>query len=153
MATSSSIVSSKKLALIIGNNDYSRPESKLRHCINDAKDLSDSLKGIGFHVDKKFNLTNQEMVQSLKTFRKSIHDGDLVLFYFSGHGYQVKGHNYLMPVDDDEIESEEDVEENAVSVETTLDRLATSNRSSVTIFILDCCRKYWPKNTPKTKGK
>jgi uncharacterized caspase-like protein len=144
--------SRRKLALVIGNNNYSREESKLRHCINDASDLSDLLKSIHFNVTTHFDLTNAGMVSNIIAFKKTIIDGDLVLFYFSGHGYQVKDKNYLMPVDDDKIETEEDVEDYAVCVETTIDRLAKTNRSHVTMFILDCCRKYWPKNMPKTKG-
>jgi uncharacterized caspase-like protein len=92
------------------------------------------------------------MVSNINAFKKTIIDGDLVLFYFSGHGYQVKDKNYLMPVDDDKIETEEDVEDYAICVETTIDRLAKTNRSYVTMFILDCCRKYWPKNMPEIKG-
>lgn len=92
MATSDSIpLSRRKLALIIGNNNYNRRESQLRHCINDANDLSNLLQAISFNVTTGYNLTNAEMISTLNSFSKTIHDGDLVLFYFSGHGYQVNG--------------------------------------------------------------
>jgi len=154
MATSNSISSPRrKLALIIGNNNYSRPESRLRHCINDANDLNKELKKINFNVYINHDLTNAEMVSTMNSFSKTIRDDDLVLFYFSGHGYQVSDRNYLMPVDDAGIETEEDVEDFGVPVERTIDKFAAKNPSYVTIFILDCCRKYWPKNIPMSRGK
>ncbi|CAF0840423.1 unnamed protein product [Adineta steineri] len=150
--THRTIVPRRKLALIIGNNNYSRPESKLRHCINDANDLSDVLTNIRFHVTTKLDLSNSQMVSTINSFSKTINDGDLVLFYFSGHGYQIKGTNYLMPVDDGQIETEDDVEDFAVPVERTIKRLAEKTPSFVTVFILDCCRLYWPKQSPKPKA-
>lgn len=57
-----------------------------------------------------------------------------------------------MPIDDGNIETEDDVEDYAISAERTIDRFAAKNSSYVTVFILDCCRKYWPKGIPKTKG-
>ncbi|CAF1324350.1 unnamed protein product [Adineta ricciae] len=142
----STLTPRRKLALVIGNNDYQRPESKLRHCINDANDLTDTLTSIGFLVHKNINLTNQQMVDAIADFSHRIIDGDLVLFYFSGHGYQVEHANYLMPIDDEKIITEDDVKDRAVPVERTLNRLAKRNPSYVTLFILDCCRAYWPKN-------
>ncbi|CAF1154694.1 unnamed protein product [Adineta ricciae] len=144
--------SRRKLALIIGNNNYFRPESKLRHCINDANDLSEVLSNVRFHVTTKLDLTGSQMIATINSFSKTINDGDLVLFYFSGHGYQIKGTNYLMPIDDGQIETEDDVEDFAVPVERTIKRLAEKTSSYVTICILDCCRLYWPKRSPKPKA-
>ncbi|CAF3991946.1 unnamed protein product, partial [Rotaria sp. Silwood1] len=142
----------RKRALVIGNNNYSRPDSKLRHCINDANDLSKLLEKISFKVTTHHDLTNEQMVKAIRDFGNTIVDGDLVMFYFSGHGYQVKDKNYLMPVDDAKIETDEDVEDYAFEVDKTLERLANRNQSYVTIFILDCCRQYWPTQTPKIRG-
>ncbi|CAF3862573.1 unnamed protein product, partial [Rotaria sp. Silwood1] len=103
----------RKRALVIGNNNYSRPDSKLRHCINDANDLSKLLEKISFKVTTHHDLTNEQMVKAIRDFGNTIVDGDLVMFYFSGHGYQVKDKNYLMPVDDAKIETDEDVEDYA----------------------------------------
>ncbi|CAF4037331.1 unnamed protein product [Rotaria sp. Silwood1] len=153
MATSNTSSSfRRKRALIIGNNNYSRPESKLRHCINDADDLCKLLKTMNFEVTTYHDLTDGQMTEYIRDFQNTIINGDLVIFYFSGHGYQVNGKNYLMPVDDAQIETDEDVEDKAFEVDRTLDRLAKRNPSYVTIFILDCCRQYWPTQTPKTRG-
>jgi uncharacterized caspase-like protein len=135
----------RKLALIIGNNNYSRPSNRLNQSINNANDLNDLLKSINFNVTM-YTDGNAEMMLKITNFAKTIKDGDLVLFYFSGHGYQVKDKNYLIPVDDAEIESDKDVEDIAINVERTFERLVERNPSYVTIFILDCCRPYLLKN-------
>ncbi|CAF4053919.1 unnamed protein product [Rotaria sp. Silwood1] len=150
MATSNEGLSFRcKRALIIGNNNYSQPESKLRHCINDANDLSKLLSAINFEVTTGYDLTHTQMIDTVNSFGKSIVDGDLVMFYFSGHGYQVKDENYLMPVNDDEIETEDDVETHALGVERLLKRLADKNSSYATIFVLDYCLQYCPRNIQK----
>jgi uncharacterized caspase-like protein len=111
------------------------------------------LEKIKFKVTIERDLTDEKMVSAIHSFFRTIHDGDLVLFYFSGHGYQVGAENYLMPIDDTKIETEEDVESFGTPVEHTIKRFAKKNPSYVTIFILDCCRVYWPKNIEKTRGK
>ena len=154
MADSNSVLSShRKLALIIGNNNYSRSENKLSHCITDTEDLGAVLKTINFKVRRCQDLTLVDMITTLNEFFKRIVDGDLVLFYFSGHGYQVDGKNYLIPVDDAKIITNEDVKSLAISVDHILEKLAEHNSSYVNICILDCCHKYWPKNISKTRGK
>jgi uncharacterized caspase-like protein len=106
----------RKLALVIGNQNYNRSENELRHSINDADDLSAMLRSIKFRIKTAYDLTKPQMVAIISSFSKTIVDGDLVLFYFSGHGYQINGRNYLMHVDDDSIETDEDVENNATSL-------------------------------------
>jgi uncharacterized caspase-like protein len=145
----------RKLALIIGNGNYSRPNNKLRHSAKNAKDLSNLLKTIKFDVvetqtDVK---TNTELNEKTVAFAEGIHDGDLVLFYFSGHGYQVEDENYLIPVDDTRIEADKDVPELSMNVERTLQRLVEKNSSYVTIFILDCYGRYWLKNKVRSNRK
>jgi uncharacterized caspase-like protein len=143
----------RKIALVIGNQNYSRPKNRLHHSINDADDLSAALRNIKFHVITKHNLTNSQMVSTISNFSKTIVDGDLVLFYFSGHGYQINGRNYLMHVDDDLIETDEDVENYATSLERSLHQLTQKKPSFVTVLILDCYRLPYSKNKKKTKGR
>jgi uncharacterized caspase-like protein len=155
MATLNSTVSTsrRKIALVIGNQNYSRPENRLRNSINDADDLSVVLRKIKFQVKTEQDLTKSQMVSTISAFSKTIVDGDLVFFYFSGHGYQINGRNYLMHVDDDLIESDEDVENYAISIEHSLHQLIQKNPSFVTVFILDCCRLNYQKTKTKTKGR
>jgi uncharacterized caspase-like protein len=91
------------------------------------------------------------MISAISNFSKTIVDNDLVLFYFSGHGYQINGRNYLLHVDDDLIETNEDVENYAISVEYCLHQLTQKNSSCVTVFILDCCRQHHWINKKKLK--
>lgn len=141
-----------KRALVIGNNNYDRSVAKLRHCVNDADDLSTLLNKIGFKVTTQHNLTNQELIEIVYDFAKTIVDGDLVMFYFAGHGYSVDSENYLISVDDINIETDGEVEDYAFKVNRVIDRLAKRNKSYVSIFILDCCRPYWPAKTPRKPG-
>ena len=142
----------RKMALLIGNQNYTRSENRLRHPRNDADGLTSMLRNINFHVKKEHDLTNSQMISAISNFSKTIIDGDLVLFYFSGHGYQINGRNYLLHVDDDLIETNEDIENNAIGVEYCLQQLTQNNSSCVTVFILDCCRQHHWINKRKFKG-
>jgi uncharacterized caspase-like protein len=142
----------QKLALIIGNDDYNERHNKLTHSIYNANDLSDSLNKIGFDVTLHTD-PDIQMMKLIRSFAKTINDGDLVLFYFSGHGYQLNGKNYLIPVYDTIIQNETDVEEFAIDVEQIHTLLAERNPSYVTIIILDCCRSYKLKDASTSKGE
>ena len=141
-----------KRALIIANDEYHR-ENRLDNCVSNAQQLDNKLKSINFKVQTAYNLAKHEMINNIIDFSRTIGDGDLVLFYFSGHGYQVDNNNYLMPVDDDRIENTRDVEDFAVNVEQMFSRLVKANRSYVNIFILDCCRPYALKSGSKASCK
>ena len=126
----------RKVALVIGNKDYK--DAPLRNPVNDAEDISNVLKGLGFAVQIKTNVNHRQMDEAVKEFVQKIQNGDVALFYFSGHGTQVKGENYLLPVGGS-IESESDVYYDAVSVGRILAKLEES-RNKINIVILDACR-------------
>lgn len=155
MTTVNSTVSTSrcKKALIIGNQNYSRFENRLHHPVSDANDVSAALRNMKFHVTTEHNLTKSRMVSTISNFSKTIVDGDLVLFYFSGHGYEINGRNYLMHIDDSLIETDKDVENYAICLECCLNQLRQENSSGITIFILDCCRQNHPKNKKKKQGR
>ena len=142
----------KKRALVIGNNDYRRKGKQLLSCVNDANAVSEALNDIGFIVSPYYNLANKDMAENFSKFRNSIQDGDLVLFYYSGHGYQVQGVNYLVPIDDENIIYDDDVENYGFGIDRLINQLSRMNPSNVTIAILDCCRVYCPERTSKKKG-
>ncbi|CAF2154580.1 unnamed protein product [Rotaria magnacalcarata] len=159
MATAKVVDSSscRKLALIISNGNYRKESNKLSQSINNANDLRDSLKKINFDVKTANNLTKKEMTSQIIDFSELIKNGDLVLFYFCGHGCQLNGKNYLIPVDDATIQTDRDVEDFAVNVERTITRLLGRNSSYATIFILDCCVPYTlvnpSRSTPIVEAK
>src|SRR3984885_1136083 len=87
-----------RLALVIGNDSYQHAEV-LRNARADARAVAASLQSLGFTVTLKQDLTLQQMKVALRAFKASVAGGDEVVFYFSGHGVQFGGTNYLIPVD------------------------------------------------------
>ncbi|CAF1213549.1 unnamed protein product [Rotaria magnacalcarata] len=140
----------RKLALIIGNDEYNESYNKLENSKKNANDLSASLKTINFDVDTYVDLTRVKFHKHIIEFSKKINDGDLILFYFAGHGFQFNDKNYFIP-SDAEIEVDKDVELFGIDAQRTLERFFKKNRSYATIFILDCCRPYLLKNIEKSK--
>jgi uncharacterized caspase-like protein len=133
----------RKLALIIGNDNYHRKENELRNSVKNAKELSASLRDINFHVTMYENVSQEkQMMEKVQDFERTITDGDLILFYFCGHGYQFNEKNYLIPVDDTKIDSDEDVADLGTDVERILARLRENKPLCVVILILDCSRSY-----------
>ena len=144
----------QNLALVIGNSNYSRSYNKLDHSLNNVIDLSESLKKIGFNVTTINDLTKKDMITRIIQFCKTVNDGDLVLFYFSGHGCCVNGQNYLIPVDDTKIDNtDRDMQDFGVNVEGTIARLVERNPSYATIIILDCCTPYKLNLSSASPGK
>jgi uncharacterized caspase-like protein len=155
MTASTSTVSrfSRKVALLIGNQNYCQIEDRLRHTINDVDDISAVLRNMNFRVSTKRDLNNSEMICAFSDFSGKIIDGDLILFYFSGHGCEINGRNYLLPIDDDLIQTEKDLENYAINIKHILHHLSQHYPSSVIIFILDCCRLPYPYKKMKRNGK
>jgi tetratricopeptide (TPR) repeat protein len=127
----------QKIALVIGNKDYLK--SPLTNPLNDARDMAARLKKLGFKVILEENLVDQKaMKKALLAASKQIQPGGVFLFYYSGHGVQVKGNNYLIPTQV-EIRSEEDIEFEALDFNRVLAEIE-SQRARVNIVILDACR-------------
>ena len=127
----------KRLALIIGNSQYSSGE--LKNAVNDANKVSAKLKTLGFDVILKNNATNQMMGEAINDFTNKASSYDVALFYYAGHGIQSEGSNYLIPVNDNMIEKESDIEYNSQNVNRILRRLEDSG-CKLKILILDACR-------------
>jgi len=87
----------KKQALVIGNDSYVR--RPLATCVNDATDLSHCRRSIGFQTRCEINLRLNSMEAITRQFIQSIQSGSIVMFYFSSHGIQYDGINYLSPTD------------------------------------------------------
>ncbi len=91
--------SEKRLALVVGNADYVGKGNTLQNPVNDAKDVSAKLKTLGFEVTTVLNASMLEMDDAIDAFGSKAKNYDVALFYYSGHGVQSKGENYLVPVD------------------------------------------------------
>src|SRR5262249_2136418 len=126
----------KRLALVIGNGAYR--DVPLPNPINDSDDVEKVLKESGFAVIKRQNTTLKEMHLALREFGDRLDRQGTGLFYFAGHGMQVRGHNYLIPVDAD-IQREDEVSYNALDLNAVMEKL-DSAKNPVNIVILDACR-------------
>lgn len=131
-----SVVSAGKTALVIGNSTY--PQAPLKNPVNDAVDLAETLKALGFHVILKSNATLKEMKAAINTFGNVLSQESVGLFYYAGHAMQIGGHNYLLPIDC-KIRSESDVEFEAVDAGRVLGKMEDAG-NKVNIVILDACR-------------
>jgi uncharacterized caspase-like protein len=126
----------KKTALVIGNGAYKN--GPLKNAVNDALDMAATLSGKGFTVILKQNASRTDMRDAIREFATEINQGGVGLFYYSGHGLQVDGVNYLVPVDAN-IEMKAEVAEECVSAATVLRVMEYSN-NRINVIILDACR-------------
>lgn len=135
--------SARRVALVIGNAAYA--DLPLANPVNDAEDLSAKLRQLGFEVTTLTNRNRSQMTQAIVRFGQVAQGADAVLFYFAGHGAQVRGRNYLLPTGQ-RLQTEAEVEADAVDVNLVLARLEEAG-SKVSLLILDACR-----NNPLARG-
>ena len=127
--------SEKRVALVIGNGTYASGAA-LKNPPNDARDVAVTLRDLGFDVIEKIDVSQKEMNRAIIEFGSKLNAETVALFYFAGHGIQVRGKNYLLPVDS-QISAESSVRAEAVDVDTVLDQLVAS---PLNLVILDACR-------------
>lgn len=127
----------QRVALVIGNADYERaPE--LLNPINDARGMEAKLKKLGFDVTKLENATRRQMEEAIVAFEGKLGADKVGLFYYAGHGVQVRDKNYLIPVDAS-IEAERQARIEALDVSLVTDAMRYA-RSKVNFIVLDACR-------------
>ena len=127
----------QRSALVIGNSAYAF--GPLLNPQNDAQLLAQTLEKTGFTVKTVLNADRQTMQKALLDFSRDIRDKDTVgLFYFAGHGAQVAGQNYLIPVDAD-IKAESEVKIFGINVDEFVSTLERAD-GRTNIVILDSCR-------------
>ncbi len=136
----------KRIALVIGNADYSS-SSKLRNTLNDAKSMTQALKSLGFEVTMIENGTYESMKNAIYAFGDRIQDVDVSLFFYAGHGLEVDGTNYLVPVDAD-IQSHLDIKQKCIPLNGVSNTMEFANDEGLNMIILDACR-----NNPFPAGK
>ncbi len=128
----------KRLALVIGNSDYQK--QSLRNPINDARDISKTLRSLGFSVDLKLNANQNSMERAIQKFGKSLHDNSVGLFYYSGHGVQNEDSNYLVPIGTiSRISTPKHLRYKAIDVGYVLGVMKQAG-NGFNILILDACR-------------
>ena len=128
-----------RVALVIGNAAYKR--SALANPVNDARLMAEKLKAQGFEVSAAYDAGQRDMKRAIHNYAASLRERgkDVVAFiFYSGHGVQVKGENYLIPVDE-HIENEADVDIDAVSLSSIMSMLENT-QTRLAIVVLDACR-------------
>lgn len=130
----------KRVALVIGNNDY-KNVPKLQKAVNDARTMGETLKQLGFTVMVAENQTRQGFSESLLAFDNAVGPGDTAFFFYAGHGFEIAGQNFLLPIDVPAAGEgqEELVRDASVLADRIIERL--QNRSVRTaILVFDACR-------------
>ena len=126
-----------RLALIIGNSNYTF--APLRNPENDARDMATALRNLNFDVIEIIDGDKKTMRDAVRDFSDRLDkDGGVGLFYYAGHGIQVKGENFLVPVKHN-IQEEYEIQDEAIRVNTVLSAMENSG-TRMNIVILDACR-------------
>jgi TPR repeat protein len=128
--------SGRRVALVIGNSEYvSVP--RLDNPANDATNVAQKLRELGFSVTLLLNLDKASFEQRVREFAASLDGAEAAVFFYAGHGLQVDGRNYMVPVDAS-VANEADLPFQLVAVDIALQRLA--NQRITNVVILDACR-------------
>ena len=125
-----------KVALVIGNSKYL--SSPLANPVNDSRAIAAKLRTLGFEVIERENLQAKQIPPTLREFRARLKPGAVALFFYAGHGLQIKGSNYLPAVDAD-ITSEEDVPMSSIELNKVMDMLGEA-KTRLNLVFLDACR-------------
>lgn len=136
----------RRLALVIGNGNYAQA-GKLKNTLNDANAMAKVLEELGFEVLKVTDGTYEQMKTAIYTFGDRIQDVNVSLFYYAGHGLEVDGTNYLVPVDAN-IQSALDVKLKTIPLTGIIRTMEFTNDEGLNMLILDACR-----NNPFPTGK
>jgi hypothetical protein len=127
----------RKKALLIGNNEYANA-STLQGAVNDAVSLSQSLKKLGFDVTLVTNGSRQAIEFTFRNYLEQLQPGDISFFFYSGHGFQYKGNNYIVPVDFSSEIDDKTIE--SVSVGRIAEAISRK-KVVASIIAIDACRK------------
>ncbi len=125
-----------RVALVIGNAAYA--DAALRNPVNDARAMATTLRALGFTVLAHENLGRRALEQAILGFGRRIAEGGVGLVYYAGHGMQVRGRNYLVPVDA-RISDEASVRVASVDIDLVLEQISSA-RNRVNVIVLDACR-------------
>lgn len=126
----------KTLALVIGNDNYHKLK-ELTNAVNDATEIGNIFQKLGYDVILKTDITSKESDDTLKELEERIQNNkyDCCIFYFSGHGFEEKGENYLALIDTEE----KYLERTSIRLNNIFYSIKTSD-VKISILIIDACR-------------
>ena len=130
----------KRVALVVGNNDY-RNVPKLQKAVNDARTMGETLKQLGFTVMLAENQNRQAFSETLLAFDHALEAGDTAFFFYAGHGFEIAGQNFLLPTDVPAATEgqEELVRDASVLADRIIERLQ-NRKVRTAILVFDACR-------------
>ena len=134
---------SRRTALVIGNGAY--PVGPLQNAVKDATDITEMLRRLSFEVIPLRNASLQEMEDAVNAFNQRLREGGMGLFYYAGHGVQVDGENYLIPINA-RIARQADVRYQALPMGRIMGAMEDAN-NGLNLLIMDACR-----DTPFTRS-
>ncbi len=135
LAAPAVVLADGRVALVVGNSTYAHI-GRLPNAENDAQDMSAALRRLGFDVTTELDADRVELTEALRAFTRQSVGADVALVFYAGHGIEMDGANYLVPVDA-RLERDLDVRYETVTVD---DMLASTAGASLRLVILDACR-------------
>lgn len=136
-STGISAIAEKRVALVIGNSAYQKV-AKLSNPANDAAAVAAMLKMAGFDaIDLRSDLSAFDLRRTLRDFGNKARDADIAVVYYAGHGIELDGTNYLIPVDA-ALETDTDVLDETLPLDRVL--FAVEPAKQLRLVILDACR-------------
>ena len=135
LAVPSVVLADGRVALVVGNSTYAHI-GRLPNPDNDARDISVALRRLGFEVTTELNADRVELTEALRAFTRQSAGADVSLVFYAGHGIEMDGVNYLVPVDA-RLERDVDVRFETVTVD---DLLVSTTGASLRLLLLDACR-------------
>ena len=135
LATPTVVLADGRVALVVGNSTYVHI-GRLPNPDNDARDMSAALRRLGFEVTTELDADRVELTEALRAFTRRSAGADVSLVFYAGHGIEMDGVNYLVPVDA-RLERDVDVRFETVTVD---DLLVSTTGASLRLLILDACR-------------
>jgi WD40 repeat protein len=128
----------RRIALVIGNSAYLNAGA-LANPVNDATDTAQVLTKFDFEVILGLDLTRPAFEEKIRAFSRALTNADTAVLFYAGHGLQVAGHNYLIPVDA-ALGSERDLDFEAISLDFVLKQMEVGREGKTNIVFLDACR-------------
>ncbi len=132
-----------RVALVIGNGQY-QGVTQLANPVNDARDVADKLRALGFTVVDGYDLGKRQMEQTIGEFSDQLDSAEAGVFYYAGHGIAVAGRNFIVPVDAN-LSAPAKLKFESISIDDLVELMKAS--TPVNVLILDACR-----NNPFGRG-
>lgn len=128
-------------AFIVGNDSYQNIDS-LRKAVNDARAVAQTLQSLGFKVTLGENLSRRDFNARFAVFEQAVQPGDTTFVFYSGHGIEIEGANYLIPVDAPKVNAQQQslLKDESISSDSMIRRLR-EHGALLQVMVLDACRE------------